>query len=91
MHRFFKDYKREFLHHYHNQSNIGLVFSMMKLKFGGCVRAKDSVARQNEVSCKAVCHNISVLIQEMVVLGVPIDFSEIVADEFMCKAEDIIK
>ena len=85
MHRFFKEHKEEFLKEYHKRSNAESVFSMMKRKFGDRVRAKDTIAQENEVLCKALCHNICVLIQEMFELGVTVDFSEIVDDEFMCK------
>ena len=54
---------------------------------GDNVRAKDTVAQVNEVLCKALCHNICVLIQEMFELGIQIEFSEHVTDEFMCKIE----
>jgi transposase len=87
MYRFFKDHKKEFLEHYHKRSNAESVFSMIKRKFGDNVRAKDTVAQVNEVLCKALCHNICVLIQEMFELGIQIDFSEVATDEFMCKIE----
>ena len=96
MYRFFKDHKKEFLEHYHKRSNAESVFSMMKRKFGDNVRAKDTVAQVNEVLCrsqvnevlcKILCHNICVLIQEMFELGIQIEFSEHVTDEFMCKIE----
>lgn len=87
MHRYFTEHKEEFLKHYHKRSNAESVFSMMKRKFGDNVRAKDSVAQENEILCKALCHNICVLIQEMFELGIEIDFSEVVEDEFMCKIE----
>jgi len=86
MFKFFKDNKEEFNKHYHLRSNIESVFSMMKRKFGCYLRAKTSVARDNEILCKALCHNICVLIQEMFELGVKVDFQE-AAPEFMCKIE----
>jgi hypothetical protein len=58
----------------------------MKRKFGNYVRAKNSVAQENEVLCKALCHNLVVLIHEMFELGIKVDFSE-VPQEFMCKME----
>jgi len=82
---FFRENKEEFMEHYHKRNNAESVFSMMKRKFGGFVRARKSLAQENEVLCKVLCHNICVLIQEMFELGIKIDFEEIVRDEFMCK------
>ena len=45
------------------------VFSMIKGKFGGSVRAKTPTAQVNEVLCKVLCHNICVLIQSIYELG----------------------
>jgi len=87
MFRFFRDNKEEFNRHYHKRSNVESVFSMMKRKFGPNVRGKSSLAQENEVLCKALCHNICVLIQEMFELGIKVDFSEVVPQEFMCKIE----
>jgi len=87
MFKYFKDHKEEFMKHYHLRSNVESVFAMMKRKFGGYVRAKSSVGRENEVLCKALCHNICVLIQEMFELGIKMDFQEEISPEFMCKME----
>lgn len=85
--KYFKDHKEEFLKHYHKRSNAESVFSMMKRKFGSYVRARNSIAQENEVLCKALCHNICVLIQEMFELGIKVDFQEVTPLEFMCKIE----
>jgi transposase len=58
-----------FLEHYHKRSNAETVFSMIKAKFGGFVRAKTPIAQVNEVLCKILCHNICVLIQSIYELG----------------------
>lgn len=86
MFRFFRDHKEEFMKHYHKRSNIESVFSMMKRKFGSYVRSRNSVAQENEVLCKALCHNLCVLIQESFELGIKVDFQE-AAPEFMCRIE----
>ncbi len=66
----FYNYNREaFLSHYHKRSNVESVFSMIKAKFGGSVRAKTPIAQVNEVLCKILCHNICVLIQSIYELG----------------------
>ena len=66
----FYNFNREtFMQHYHKRSNAETVFSMIKAKFGGFVRAKTPIAQVNEVLCKILCHNICVLIQSIYELG----------------------
>ena len=66
----FYNFNREvFMQHYHKRSNAETVFSMIKSKFGGFVRAKTPIAQVNEVLCKILCHNICVLIQSIYELG----------------------
>lgn len=59
-----------FLEHYHKRSNVETAFSMIKAKFGGSVRSKTPDAQVNEVLCKVLCHNLCVLIQSTVELGI---------------------
>jgi len=87
MFEFFRDHSEEFMKHYHQRSNVESAFSMMKRKFGSYLKARSSVGRENEVLCKALCHNICVLIQEMFELGIKVDFREVTPLEFMCKIE----
>jgi len=61
--------REAFLAHYHKRSNAETTYSMIKMKFGGSVRAKTPVAQVNEVLCKILCHNICVLIQSIYELG----------------------
>jgi len=64
-------YEREtFLEHYHKRSNVETTFSMMKRKFGDSLRSRTDTAMVNEALCKALCHNIVVLIHEMHELGI---------------------
>jgi transposase len=67
----------EFLAHYHQRSNVESTFSAMKRKFGGSVRSKCFAAQVNEVLCKALCHNLSVLVHEMHELGIEPSFREV--------------
>jgi transposase len=60
----------EFLAHYHRRSNVESTFSSIKRKFGGSVRSKLFVAQVNEILCKVLCHNLSVLVHAMHELGV---------------------
>jgi len=61
--------REAFLAHYHKRSNAETTYSMIKMKFGGSVRAKTPIAQVNEVLCKILCHNICVLIQSIYELG----------------------
>ncbi len=63
-----------FMLHYHKRSNVETTFSMIKAKFGTSVRAKTPTAQVNEVLCKVLCHNICVLIQSVVELGIETTF-----------------
>ncbi|HUA08526.1 MAG TPA: transposase [Candidatus Acidoferrales bacterium] len=53
----------EFYRRYHKRSNVETAFSMMKRKFGAFVRSKSAVAQVNELLCKALCHNLCVILE----------------------------
>ncbi len=74
MYHFFQFNREEYLRHYHKRSNAESVFSAIKKKFGDSVKSKNSVAQVNEMLCKIIAYNITVLIQEMQELGVKPDF-----------------
>ena len=68
-------YRREdFLKRYHQRSNIESTFSMIKAKFRDHVRSKTDVAMKNEVLCKFLCHNICVVHQSAIELGIETQF-----------------
>jgi transposase len=68
---FYYQFRREeFLKHYHQRSNAESTFSMVKAKFGDSVRSKTDVAMKNEVLCKFLCHNIVVVHQSHIELGI---------------------
>jgi transposase len=54
--------REEFLTHYHQRSNVETVFSAIKRKFDGNVRSRLFRSQVNEVLCKVLCHNLSVLV-----------------------------
>jgi transposase len=67
----FYEFKRtEFLEHYHKRSNVEATFSMLKRKFGTAVRSKTPTAQTNEILCKVLCHNLSVLVHSIYELGI---------------------
>jgi transposase len=82
---FFRDHKDEFMAHYHLRSNVESTFSMMKRKQGTYLRSKKGIAQINEILCKALVHNICVLIQETFESGIRVDFESLAEDELMCK------
>jgi hypothetical protein len=61
----FLDRQDEFLAHYHQRSNVESNFSAIKRKFGGAVRSKRFTAQVNEILCKVLCHNLSMLVHAM--------------------------
>ena len=66
--------KEEFEEHYHLRSNVETTFSAWKMKLGDSVKSKNYVAQVNELICKAIAYNITVLIHEMFELGIKPDF-----------------
>lgn len=62
--------QEEFLAHYHQRSNVESAFSAVKRKFGGAVRSKCFAAQVNEVLCKALAYNLTVLVHAMHEMGV---------------------
>ena len=81
MYHFYQFNRQTFLAHYHKRSNVESTFSMIKMKFGGAIRAKPPVAQTNEVLCKVLAHNICVLIASMYELGIEPTFrSEMALD-----------
>jgi transposase len=64
----------EFLEHYHRRSNVESTFGAMKMKFGGSVRSKNYTAQVNEVLCKCLCFNLSMLVHACFELGITPEF-----------------
>ena len=74
--KLWRDHKEEFLQHYHKRSNVESTFSSMKRKFLPYIRSKDDVSQENELLCKVICHNASVLCNAMFELKVDLNFEE---------------
>jgi transposase len=70
MYFYYQFRREEFLKHYHQRSNMESTFSMVKAKFRDHVRSKKEVAMTNEVLCKFLCHNICVVHQSHIELGI---------------------
>ena len=54
--------QEEFMGHYHPRSNVGRTFSMIKAKFSEMIKSKTKMAQTNELLCKLITYNITVLI-----------------------------
>jgi len=72
---FFHGRNAEFKAHYHRRSNAETAFAMIKMKFGGHLKARNEQGQRNEVLLKCLAHNLAVLTQEAFELGIDIDFS----------------
>lgn len=62
---YFQLHRPEFDAHYRKRANVECTFSALKRKFGETLRSKNRVAQENELLCKLLAYNISVLIHEM--------------------------
>lgn len=70
MFHYFQFQREDFLAHYHQRSNVESTVMMVKTKFGDSVRSKTTVAANNEVLAKILCHNICCLISAIYELGI---------------------
>jgi transposase/predicted nucleic acid-binding Zn finger protein len=71
---YFQLHKDEFMEHYHKRSNVESTFSAIKKKFGETIKSKNRVAQENELLCKIIAYNLTVLIHEMIELDGISDF-----------------
>jgi transposase len=70
----FQANRDEFNRNYHTRSNVESVFSALKRKFGENVRSKNQVAQVNEVLCKLIAYNLTVVVHEMFENGIAPNF-----------------
>ena len=76
MYLFYMKKREEFLMHYHKRSNVESTFNMLKRKFGDHLRSKNETSQNNEILAKCLAHNLCVLIQESLELGIELDFKK---------------
>lgn len=81
MYDLFEKNKELFMKKYHLRSNAESGFFMIKSRFGDLTYMKDETGAKNDVLVKVLSHNICVLIQEIFLLGIEFDFSQIFKDE----------
>ncbi len=74
MFHYYNLHREDFLKHYHQRSNAESTFSMVKAKFRDHVRSRSDTAMVNEVLCKFLCHNICVVHQSHIELGIEPNF-----------------
>jgi len=74
MYKHFKNRKEDFMKHYHVRSNAESGFFMIKQRFGEFVSTKNDLSQTTEILTKILCHNICVLIQEIFLSDLDIDF-----------------
>ena len=74
MYAMFMGGKEEFNEHCHLRSNVETTFSAWKLNFVDSLKSKNLIAEKNELFCRAIAYNITVLIHEMFELGIKPNF-----------------
>lgn len=82
--KFFKAHKEDYLNHYHKRSNIESTFSMIKRRFGNNVKCKKEISQDNEILAKVLAHNICVLVQEIFLNNIEVNFNKCVKT-YICR------
>jgi len=70
----FQANREEFDRNYHKRSNVESVFSALKRKFGENVRSRTPTAQVNEILCKLIAYNLTVVVHEMFENGIAPSF-----------------
>jgi transposase len=71
----FQANRAEFDRNYHQRSNVESVFSALKRKFGENVRSRTPTAQINEILCKLIAYNLTVVVHEMFENGIAPTFA----------------
>jgi len=71
---YFQLNREEFLEHYHKRANVESTFAAIKKKFGENIKSRNRIAQENEMLCKIISYNITVLIHAMFELGITPQF-----------------
>ena len=74
MFHYFNLHSEEFYEHYHKRSNVEATFGAVKKKFGDTLKSKNYKAQENELLCKLIAYNVTVLIHEMFELKIRPEF-----------------
>lgn len=70
---YFQLHQDEFYENYHKRSNAETTFAAIKKKFGETIKSKKRTAQINEMLCKIIAYNITVVIREMMEFGFNLD------------------
>ncbi len=70
----FQANRETFDRNYHQRSNVESMFSALKRKFGENIRSRTPVAQVNEVLCKLIAYNLTVVVHEMFENGIAPSF-----------------
>lgn len=70
MYYYFNMNQEEFIVHYNQRSNVESTMAAIKRKLGETLKSKKKRAQINELLCKLIAYNITVLIHEMKELGI---------------------
>jgi Transposase len=71
---YFKTNEEGFMKKYHERSNVEATFGAIKKKFGDSVKSKNYTAQVNELYCKIIAYNITMVIQEMYLSDIDVCF-----------------
>jgi transposase len=67
---FFQMNREAFEARYHKRSNIEAAISSIKKKLGETIRSRTRIAQENELLCKLIAYNLTVVIHEMFENGI---------------------
>ena len=70
-----------FLAHYYKRENVEATFAAIKKRLGETLLSKYYVSQVNELLCKILAHNVTVLIHEAFEHGIPIPGRPVLGDE----------
>lgn len=76
MFHLFQYKQEEFMEHYHKRSNIETTNMAIKTKLGDGLKNKNFVSQTNELMCKLIAYNITVLISAIYELGIKPELSD---------------
>lgn len=71
---FFQLHEEDFKARYHQRSNVESTIGAIKKKLGETLKSRNRVAQENELLCKVLAYNVTVLIHEMFENGIAPDF-----------------
>jgi transposase len=71
---YFQLHREDFDRHYHQRSNVESTIGALKKKLGENLMSKNRTAQINEMLCKIIAYNITVVIRCMFKMGVAPDF-----------------